>query len=171
VQEIRQTKKRKDEKHVETLCHGKFTETLRSLLVEQPPASENDAQWVNRNTGLTLDQLDYMERLCRQELVDIPAGAPNAPLKLSPRNRLLLTFKWLRRYPPFQDLAHEFKLSRKGVEKYVSSVMNILDTKLEYLRRWPRQNRSKILTGPLKGTIGAAHPLSCVARGAKLLMK
>jgi hypothetical protein len=49
------------------------------------------------------------------------------------------------------------------VEKYVSSVMNILDTKLEYLRRWPRQNRSKILTGPLKGTIGAVDtfPVCC----------
>jgi hypothetical protein len=34
-------------------------------------------------------------------------------------------------------------------------MLNVLDLKLEYLRRWPLAHRSKILKGPLQGTIGA----------------
>jgi len=109
---------------------------------------------VNRETGLILDQLEYVERLCHQELVEIPADSAHFAT-LSPRNQLLLTLKWLRRYPASEDLALEFKVSRWSVSRYVEHVLGILDTKLEYLRRWPRQHRSKILQGALKDVIGA----------------
>lgn len=109
---------------------------------------------MNHETGLTLDQVEYVERLCHRELVDVPAASNRLP-KLSPRNLLLLTLKWLRRYPTTEDLALEFKVSRRSVNTYVKRVLGILDTKLEYLRRWPRQHRSKILAGPLQGAIGA----------------
>ena len=33
------------------------------MSVEQPPASDWDAKRVNRETGLTLEQLEYVERL------------------------------------------------------------------------------------------------------------
>ena len=129
-------------------------ESVHWLTVEQPPASDWSAARVNRETGLTLEQLEYVERLCQQELVEIPAASTRIR-QLSPRNLLLLALKWMRRYPAAEDLALEFGVSRRSVDRYVAHVLAILDTKLQYLRRWPRQHRSKILTGPLKGAIGA----------------
>jgi hypothetical protein len=109
---------------------------------------------VNRDTGLTLEQLGFVEDLCHQELVEIPVRSPPHP-KLSPRNILILTLKWLRRYPATEDLAQEFNVSQRKVVKYVNNMLDVLDLKLEYLRRWPLEHRSKILKGPLQGTIGA----------------
>jgi hypothetical protein len=122
--------------------------------IEQPPASEWDAQQLNRETGITVEQCDYMERLCHTELVAIPAGSTRH-CQLSPRNLLLLTLKWLRRYPPWADLANEFHSSRRSVIRSVASVVELLERKLEYLREWPVRIRSKIIDGPLKDTIGA----------------
>jgi hypothetical protein len=68
---------------------------------------------------------------------------------------LLLTLKWLRRYPAREDLAQEFHISQPIIVKCVNNMLDILDSKLEYLRRWPLEHRSKILKGPLRGTIGA----------------
>lgn len=127
---------------------------MYTLSVEQPPASEWDAKRVNRETGLSLEQLDLVEDLCRQELVDFPARSTRRR-KLSPRNLLFLTLKWLRRYPASEDLAQEFKISQQAVIRYVNSILDVLDLRLESLRRWPHLHRSKILKGPLQGTIGA----------------
>jgi hypothetical protein len=110
---------------------------------------------VNWETGLTLEQVDYIEHLCHPELVEIPAARPNRVRELSPRNVLLLTLKWLRRYPVLKDLVNEFKVSERRARSYLNNVLDILDGKLEYLRHWPRQHRSKILTGQLRDTIGA----------------
>lgn len=109
---------------------------------------------MNHETGLTLEQLHLVEDLCRQELVDIPACSNRSP-QLSPRNLLLLTLKWLRRYPVTEDLAQEFKISQQAAVKYVNNILEVLDSRLEYLRRWPLEHRSKILKGPLQGAIGA----------------
>ena len=68
---------------------------------------------------------------------------------------MIMTLKHLRRYPPLLDLGLEFKVSMTTVYESVKRVIDILDRKLEYLRCWPRRHRSKILTGPLTGTIGA----------------
>ena len=75
--------------------------------------------------------------------------------ELSPRNMLLLTLKWLRKYPTAQDLAFEFGVTPRSIRSNVACVLDILDPRLEYLRRWPSTFRSKVLTGPLKDTIGA----------------
>jgi len=107
-----------------------------------------------RETGLTIEQLDAVQGLCHQELVHIPARSSRVRA-LSPRNLLLLTLKWLRRYPAGKDLALEFGVSEQRIFEYVAYVLEILDPKLEYQRRWPRQHRSKILTGELQNTIGA----------------
>ena len=84
------------------------------MSVEQPPASDWDAKRVNRETGLTLEQLEYVERLCYKELVEIPAHSSRVR-KLSSRNLLLLTLKWLRRYPASEDLALEFSIAQQRV--------------------------------------------------------
>jgi hypothetical protein len=47
--------------------------------------------------------------------------------------------------------------------------MNILDRKLEYLRRWPSPHRGKILKGPLRGTIGAVDTFPICIPQPKLL--
>lgn len=132
----------------------KNAECVTLVLLEQPPASDWDAKRVNRETGLTLEQLDLVEDLCRQDVVEIPARSNRSP-KLSPRNNLLLTLKFLRRYPASEDLAQEFNISQRLVLGYVHKMLDVLDSRLEYLRRWPLEHRSKILKGPLQGTICA----------------
>lgn len=131
------------------MSHHSITECT-----EQPPGSEWGTKKVIQDTGLSLEQIDYVERLCHQELVDVPASTTRHK-KLSPRNLLFLTLKWLRRYPPLEDLALDFKVSEPSVRNYTKHVLGILDHQLQPLRSWPRQHRSQILIGPLKGTVGA----------------
>lgn len=148
-------KKRKREIVIETLSQGKKKfQCLIILSAEQPPAVDWNANRVNRETGLTLNDFTYVEHLCHQELLEI-ATCGKGLRKLSPRNALLLTLKWLRRYPVLEDLAVEFNVSRRRALEYQRDVLDVLDSKLEYLRRWPLVHRSKILTGPLQGTVGA----------------
>jgi hypothetical protein len=116
--------------------------------------SDWDAKRVSRETGVTVEQLDYLERLCHQDLVEVPADS-NRVRALSPRNLLVLALKWLRRYPTLEDLASEFGVARSSVDRYVQYVLAILDSQLDYMRSWPRQLRSKLLKGPLKDAIGA----------------
>src|SRR5689334_20317905 len=94
----KQQKNGKERSHLIPKVKVIKAKVLVTLSVDQPPASEWDAQRVNHETGLTLEQLDLVEDLCREELVEIPARS-NRSRKLSPRNLLLLTLKWLRRYP------------------------------------------------------------------------
>lgn len=109
---------------------------------------------MNQYTGLTIEQLEHLERLCHQDLVTIPAASTFIK-KLSPRNLLVLTLKWLRRYPTVRDLALEFKITKSSVGRTLEHVLKILDTNLKYLRDWPANYRSKLLKEPLKDTIGA----------------
>jgi len=153
LREAKGAKKRKREVLLATQNQGKSHLEV-NLFVEQPPASEWDAKRVNRETGLTLQQLEYVETLCHQELVNVPALSNRVP-QLSPRNMLLLTLKWLRRYPATEDLAQDFKVSRSGVVGYIQRVLNILDSNLQNLRNWPRRYRSKITSGDLIGAVGA----------------
>lgn len=105
-------------------------------------------------TGLTLDQFRHLERICSAEMIQPQPGAGRQK-ELSSRNLLLLTLKWLRRYPTSQDLALQFGVARTSIGPDVARVLDILDPKLAYLRSWPIPLHRKIHTGPLKGTIGA----------------
>jgi hypothetical protein len=68
---------------------------------------------------------------------------------------LLLTLKWLRRYPTIHDLAIEFLTTQRRIARYVEKVLEVLVNALEYMRSWPSRYGTKIQKGPLKGTVGA----------------
>jgi len=82
---------------------------------------------------------------------------------------LLLTLKWLRRYPTTQDLALEFEVAVGSIFNYVARILSILDPRLAYLRSWPSNFRSKILAGPLKDTIGAVDTFPICIKQPKSL--
>lgn len=146
------TKRRKREDCRRTRQQG--TRSCESLLAEQKPASEWTSAQVKLETGLDVEQVAEIERFCFLELVNVPDPIRH-PCALSPRNLLLLTLKWLWRYPPERLLAIEFAVTKVTTRRLIRSVIAILDQSLEYLRRWKPLGRQRIKEGELRNSVGA----------------
>jgi hypothetical protein len=109
---------------------------------------------VRKETGLVLEQIQFIEDLCFHKLIQItdPAHHPNA---LTPRNLLLLCFKWLWRYPPYELLAYDFGVGERTVAHLIRNVLETVDESLGYLLQWKSLTRSRIKKGDFKDCIGA----------------
>src|ERR1700745_2922716 len=73
----------------------------RPLFAEQKSGLQWTSERVKLETGLNQEQVGHIERLCFSELVKV-TDPSHHPCALSPRNLLLLTLKWLWRYPPLR---------------------------------------------------------------------
>lgn len=148
----KRAKKRKREQEFRAQSQGIAIIASYDTLVEQKPASEWAVKRVKLETGLTSEQIDHIEQLCSSELLKDPS---RHPYSLAPRNLLLLTLKWLWRYPPIELLAEEFEIANGTARNLISRVLEILDKQLEYLRKWQPLGRQRIKEGEFKNSVGS----------------
>jgi hypothetical protein len=105
-------------------------------------------------TGLSQEQIEHIERLCFLDLVKVSDPNRHFSALFSP-NLVLLALTWLWRYPPFEELAQEFNVTKPTVMHLIRSVLEIFDKQLQYLRKWRPMGRQRIKDGELKDSVGA----------------
>jgi hypothetical protein len=81
-------------------------------------------------TGLSVEQMERVFDLCWDKLVAMRMHMrqkdPNTPV-FSPRNLLAVTVYWMRQYPSYTHMSHEFGHSSSSLYKIVQRVVSIMD--------------------------------------------
>jgi hypothetical protein len=99
-----------------------------------------DKQALLVKTGLSVQQVEWLYEQCREKLVArrhaVRHHNDSSP-PLTPHNMLCITLHWLRRYPPFKDLAATFHRPLATVTETVKAVMEIMNAAVFYKLVYP----------------------------------